>query len=77
MIEPEVGFKIIHNPRTPKEKDDILTKLILYANATDDPLYWALAYLIYLSPEKSVRDIIGSIMDASKCPYYEPRGGKK
>jgi hypothetical protein len=75
MIEPEVGFKIINNPRTPKSKDDILTKLILHANATGDSLYWALAYLIYLLPEKSIPDIIASIMDASKCPFFEPKNG--
>ena len=77
MIEPEVGFKIIKDPRTPKTRSDLLTKLILHANATGDPLYWALAYLIYLLPEKSIPDIIASIMDASKCPYYEPKGGEK
>jgi hypothetical protein len=75
MIEPKVGFKIINDPRTPKSKDDILTKLILQANATGDPLYWALTYLIYLLPEKSIPDIIASIMDASKCPFFEPKNG--
>jgi hypothetical protein len=77
MIEPEVGFKIINDPKTPKSRGAILTKLILHANATGDPLYWALAYLIYVLPEKSIPDVIASIMDASKCPFYEPKDDGK
>lgn len=73
MIEPEVGFKIIRDFRTPKNKDELLTKLVLHANATGDPLYWALAYIISFLPSKNVADIVASIMDASKCPFFKPK----